>query len=84
MFDKKQNFGRHRRARQRKIYYKIECLTCELIISVKWERPYIGVSPTRCYTKKNHCPFCQGTQIKTVQIRKQKYLEIAQHWDMMS
>ncbi len=74
----------YRRAKQRPIYYKTECLACEIIINVKWERPYVGVLPTHGYIKtKKACPFCQGTQIKTFQIRKVEYCEIEQHWDMI-
>ena len=30
------------------------------------------------------CPKCQGSHIKRAQIRKQEYLDIGRHWDLLS
>ncbi|MCK5716073.1 MAG: hypothetical protein KAH77_01185 [Thiomargarita sp.] len=75
---------RHRHAKQRQIYYKSECLACDFIISIQWERPYIGVLPIYRDTQKNICPKCQGSHIKRVEIRKQEYLDIGRHWDLLN
>ena len=41
-------------------YYKTECLDCELILSVRWERMYFGALPT----------FQRETQQKNVSSQK--------------
>jgi hypothetical protein len=76
---------RLRRAKQRPTYYKTECLDCELIISVKWERAYIGTMPTRSHSKlkKNICAFCGGTQIRSLKINEKEYIDINKQWDMV-
>jgi hypothetical protein len=77
------NFKRGIKALQRPIYYKTECLDCELIISVKWERKYTGIFRTYQHKReKQSCPFCNGTHISSAQIRYQDYLDINTHWDM--
>jgi hypothetical protein len=75
-----------KRALLRPSYYKIECLDCDLIISVRWERPYTGFLPTP--TKKNLpapiCPFCEGEHIKEFKINEQDYYAINEQWDAVS
>jgi hypothetical protein len=71
-----------RRAKQPTNYYKTECLDCELIISVKWERAYIGIMPTHSHTKQNICTFCNGTHIRTLKINEKEYIDINKHWDL--
>jgi len=66
------------------IYYKTECLDCELILSVRWERMYFGALPT--FQRKNQqkkCPFCQGIRIKMAKINEEEYLKINEQWDMI-
>ncbi|RKZ81401.1 MAG: hypothetical protein DRR19_22325 [Candidatus Parabeggiatoa sp. nov. 1] len=72
-------------AKQRPTYYKTECLDCELIIRVRWERAYVGALPTRHRTfKKEVCPFCEGSHIKMFKINEQQYIEINQKWDIVT
>lgn len=77
------NFKRGVKTLPRPIYYQTECLDCELIISVKWERKYTGVLRTRRYKReKKPCPFCNGTNIIDTKIRYQDYLDVNKHWDI--
>jgi hypothetical protein len=66
-------------------YYKTECLDCEIIMSVRWERTYLGALPTTFQhpTQQKNCPFCQGIRIKIAKINEQEYLRINQQWDMI-
>jgi len=73
---------KHRRTKQRPVYYQTECVDCEIIISVKWEWKYLGTLPTR-YRPQKACPFCDGTQIKTVRINEKEYIKINQQWDII-
>ncbi len=71
-------------AKPRPIYSQIECLDCELIISVKWERKYTGALETRQHQlKKKPCPFCKGTHIIYAKIKNQDYIDINKHWDIL-
>lgn len=74
-----------KRVLPRPTYYKIECLDCELIISVKWERQYAGILPahTESVLLDLICPFCEGNHTKQFKINEQKYCEINQQWDAM-
>ncbi len=65
-------------------YYKTECLDCELILSVRWERMYFGALPTfQRETQQKNCPFCQGIRIKMAKINEEEYLRINEQWDMI-
>ena len=76
------SFFRGKCAKPRPIYYKTECLDCKLIISIKWERQYIGAFRTHRYKQKKPCPFCKGANIISAKIRYKDYLEIKRHWDI--
>ncbi|MCK5719252.1 MAG: hypothetical protein KAH84_04795 [Thiomargarita sp.] len=65
-------------------YYKSECLDCNLIYKLNWERPYFGTSINIEPAKKEICPFCQAVNIKVITINKSEYKLINQHWDMLS
>jgi len=73
------------RKNQPPTYYKTECLDCELILRVRWERTYFGGFPTRSRNRRQlkKCPFCQSIRLKTASINKQEYLTINQDWDMI-
>jgi len=73
------------RKKQPPTYYKTECLDCELILRVKWERTYFGGFPRRSRNRRQLkvCPFCQSIRLKTVSINEQEYLTINQDWDMI-
>ncbi len=78
------NFQNGVKALSRPIYYKTECLDCELIISVKWERKYTGLLRKRQHKPETKsCPFCKSTHIISAKIRYQDYLEINKHWDLL-
>jgi len=66
---------RPRRAKQTPNYYKTECLDCELIISVKWERAYVGIMPIRSHSEQNICAFCGGTHVVTLKINEKEYID---------
>jgi len=74
----------HRRSKPHKIYYKTECLDCEIILSVKWEQAYIGPMPIPqpCHSLIT-CSFCGSKQLKTLKIMEKEYLMINQQWDMV-
>jgi len=74
--------SRPRRAKPPLYYYKTECLDCELIISVKWERAYLGIMPIPNHNKQNICAFCGGTHISTLKINEKEYTDINEHWDL--
>ena len=83
MFNYQSKAFRGKCAKPRPIYYRTECLDCELIISVKWEYKYTGALRTRRDKReKKPCPFCNGTNIISAQIRYQDYLDINTHWDI--
>jgi hypothetical protein len=67
-------------------YYKTECLSCDLIIGVRWERDYISYLPN-CKRQRPKqpeiCPFCEGTHLKTFPINENEYVEINQKWDFI-
>lgn len=76
---------RHKRTSHRVNYYQTECLNCELILSVRWEREYVGIrsksSPIK--TKLKICPFCESSHIKISQITESEYKKINQQWSMV-
>lgn len=77
--------NRPKYAKPRPIYYKTECFDCELITSVRWEQKYIGNISTHSRPKEQPiCPFCQGTQIKTVEIHEPEYQRINQQWELVT
>lgn len=72
----------HRRSKPHPIYYKTECLECEVILSTKWEQAYVGPMPMpQPRSLVQTCPFCSSEQIKTVKIVEKEYLMINQQWD---
>ncbi|BAP57697.1 hypothetical protein THII_3400 [Thioploca ingrica] len=77
---------KHKRTSQRVNYYQTECLDCELILSVRWEREYIGIlsksSPIK--TRLTTCPFCESSHLKISQITESEYKKINQQWSMMN
>jgi hypothetical protein len=76
-----------KRAKQRPIYYKTECMDCDVIINVKWERKYVGILPTlsSCpIPKQEICPFCESSHLNTLKINEQQYIEINKQWDFIS
>jgi len=65
-------------------FYKTECLDCELIIGVRWEKHYIGKLSIRQRVKElKVCPFCDRTHLKTVKINETEFVEISQQWDFL-
>ncbi|HDN26693.1 MAG TPA: hypothetical protein ENG03_06285 [Thioploca sp.] len=75
---------RHKRSKPRPIYYKTECLDCDLILGVRLEREYVGALPTRRRTpQQKSCPFCEGTRTSTLKINEKEYIEINQQWDIV-
>jgi hypothetical protein len=77
------NYQNNIKALKHSIYYKTECLDCELIISIKWECEYTGLFKTRQHKpEKRSCPFCNGTHTISARIKYKNYLEINKHWDI--
>ncbi|RKZ52478.1 MAG: hypothetical protein DRR16_04185 [Candidatus Parabeggiatoa sp. nov. 3] len=75
---------RFKRALPRPTYYKIECLDCDLIISVRWERQYTGPTRTQNALLNPICSFCEGSHTKQFKINEQEYSEINQQWDAIT
>lgn len=73
---------KNKRAKRHLTYNKTECADCDLIIGVKWEKKYVGISPTRSHTKQKVCPLCNGNQVKTLKINETEFIIINQQWDM--
>ncbi len=69
---------RHRRTIQRITYYKTECLDCEVVISVRWEKEYLSAlsTPPRLKIKHQTCPFCDGNHLEIVPINENEYRNI--------
>jgi hypothetical protein len=77
---------RHKKIRQRVNYYQTECLDCELILSIRWEREYIGILPLKLpqiKTKLKVCPFCESSHIKISPISESEYRNISQQWSVV-
>jgi hypothetical protein len=74
---------RHKKIRQRVNYYQTECLDCELVLSIRWEREYTGILPSKLFqirTKLKICPFCESSHIKVSPITESEYRNISQQW----
>lgn len=78
-------FRRHKSTGQRVNYFQTECLDCELILSIWWEREYVGILPRSppVKTRFKICPFCEGSRIKVSQISEIEYKNINQQWSMV-
>ena len=75
---------RHRYSnQQRSSFYKTECVDCDLIIQVKWEKEYVGLLPHYRREPAACCPFCQSNYLRKLKIDEKEYIEINNHWDLM-
>ncbi|MDM8561527.1 hypothetical protein [Candidatus Parabeggiatoa sp. HSG14] len=83
--EKLKSFYKPRRAKQQPIYYKTECIDCNLIFSVRWEQKYVGILPTYtlCHKPKEVCPFCKGNHTNTLKINEKEYISINEQWDLV-
>jgi hypothetical protein len=80
-------FRRHKKHRQRINYYQTECLDCEVILSIRWEREYaVGILPLKSphvSMKLTICPFCESSHIKVSRISEREYRNISQQWSVV-
>lgn len=79
---------KHKKIRQRINYYQTECLDCEVILSIRWEREYSGsILPPKLpqlKTKlKKICQFCESSHIKVSSISENEYRNISQQWSVV-
>ena len=77
---------RQKRTSQRVNYYQTECLDCELILSIRWEREYVGNQPPKSLqikTKLKICPFCESSHLKISPISESEYRNISQQWSVV-
>ncbi len=67
-------------------FYKTECLSCDMVIKVSWERdvPDQWVNTKRPpLFSSDVCPLCDTPRLQTFPINEKEYLDINQKWDLV-
>lgn len=68
----------------RKLYYKTECLACDVIIGIHWEQICRITISTPFRKKAMTCPLCEGQRTKNLKIKPDEYHHIERSWDLIA
>lgn len=62
-------------------YYQIECQQCDEIVAAQFEHQHATTSLT--LLRLQCCPLCQSRHLQRTLIRRERYEELMNTWDLM-